>query len=731
MGGINDWFYGPPHETREARSQLKTITNESNKNIDDRIGIGEFATGISRDQRNWADLKIRPMERALSDVLRNRLRGDQSGLVGSAQRSVIDSFDKSGAEATRSAARRGVIVDPSSDRGFGLGRTAAAIQVGNLAARSDRDNALRDAERFYQNGAGLPGMATQQYIAGAGSLVDQQDYSTGRKVGDAMSQINTQESVGMQFADGGEVGGIGSGRIIDGESKRVALNSGDFIVPDHAVDFYGQEFWDKLVAENGGDAHDMENGYEDGGNVVNTVRLKNKHTEEYSQGNTDKQFPEWLEENGYELTADNQVRSKIEQNNAVGYADGGGVGFGLGEGIRRGYADSVGNVIGAVKTGLTYGLGQARQQEEHDAKLADRAEDRGYLREDRAYQTEQRKKAEIKAAYEKDLDFATARFVKSDGVDLAPIIGVQKKYAGDDGENLSITPNQDGTFSVAHIGVDGKPKGNPEQVTKEDIRSIGMNMIEAMRDPRALIKSWNEKPTTVSTAEGAVTNAWNPRTRKWEQVAVNPKDPKANTDKYNPQRAYDQISRLIGERLGGKYDDITGKMIKPPDDPELATKLTAAGHQYERENPGSLAPGEVVNNLFNKAAGAVREDDARKMARKEIKDKTGFFSTDETDLGMPRKQYEEQRVRELTGGGDFGLGVGAPAPAPAAAAAKPAAAPKPLRAPPGFKPTMVQAVNAMGRGKDPRAVAARLKEMGHSDAEVQATLEFYRQNARR
>lgn len=688
-GGINDWFYGPPHETQVARKQLRDITNESNKNIDDRIGIGEFAAGIGRDQRNWADLKIRPIERALSTVLRNRLSGDQSNLVADAQQSVFDSYDKSSEEAVRGASRRGVTIDPSADRGFGLDRTKSAIQVGNIAARTDRDNALNDANRFYQNGAGLPGMATQQYVAGAGSLVDQQDYSTGRKVGDAMSQINAQEAVGMQFADGGEVGGIGmkGGRVLEGESSRVALDSGDFIIPEHSITFYGQEFWDKLVSENGGDedagyAQGGDVHYADGGSVFNTSRLKNKHTQEYSQGNTDKQFPEWLEENGYKLADDGQVapqstvaaggsgRAPDERprtpeflfkpykpsEKPPGYADGGEVGFGLGEGIRRGLGEGVGATIGAVKKGLTAGLLDARATESHESLMADREDARGYLKEDRAYQDEQRKASKTKMEYDRDIDAATAMFVKSDGTDLSPIFGVQKKYTGA-GSNVSTTRNPDGTFNLAEIGGDGKPMSAPKKFSQDEIRSIGMNMIESMRDPKALIKSWNEKPTTVSTADGAVTNSWNPRTRKWEQVANNLKDPaKANAEKYNPLSSAKEIARLIGERLGGKYDDITGKMIKPPDDPELATALIAEAHAYERQNPGTLLPGEVVKNVFDKVAEVPREDDARKKVRKEIGDKTGYFSTDEADLGMPRKEYEDKRVNELTGGGGFGLG---------------------------------------------------------------------------
>ena len=327
--------------------------------------------------------------------------------------------------------------------------------------------------------------------------------------------------------------------------------------------------------------------------------------------------------------------------------------------MERGYAFSPGPIAENIITGLRSGLLGAERTRDADQAYQDRQEDRGYLRTDRAYQDKQRANAEKKLQYEKDLDFATANFVRSDGTNLGPIMDVYKKYSGDTAGDASVVPNQDGTFTFTESG------GSAQKMTKEQLRSVGMNMIESMRDPKALIKSWNEKPQIHSTAEGAVSDAWNPRTRQWERVTTNPKDPKKDAaGKYNPLSNAKEIARLIGERLGGKYDDITGKMIKPPDDPELATALIAAAHEYERQNPGKLLPGEVVKNVFDQVVEAPREEDARKKVRKEISDKTGYFSTDEADLGMPRKEYEKMRVKELAGSG-FGIGK------PAAPAAKP------------------------------------------------------------
>lgn len=873
MGWSKNWKYGFPWESAHANKLLKGIRNAGNAAADERIAGGEFAAGVSREQRDWSDKNIRPIERGLSEVLRKRLAdGGQDGVTADAMAGTGAAFDRSQEGAARSASRFGVTIDPEFSRGVGLDRTKAMIEAGTMAARDDRDAAGRDAQRFYQAGRSLPGLATQEFIAGAGSIADQGDFDTGRQVGEALGKTDTQSGLSDNFADGGQVGGVG--RVIDGESSRVGdgdagtvdLETEDFIVPEFAVKFYGREFWDKKVVENGGDIADVEAGetdsvqtesyeqgyadggnvedennsglqvsggykifndgdargtvgggrvgyktklgdgdltagisfnahdvkfqkpdgmgtskdiaaqdfdlsyekggnrfginagqrraglsyskkfahggevYADGGSVFDTSRLKNKHTEEYSSGQTDKQFPEWLEENGYTTAGDghaerqdvmvakrgrqpdNRVRTPDflfeprEYQNKTAYANGGVVGSGLGDGIRAGYAGGIGNIITSVKNGLTAGLLDARQTEEHDARMSDNKEDRAYLREDRAYQGKQRQAAEKKSLIAQETDKAGALWASGDGGDLQPLFDVGNKYFG--AAPVAVDRGADGkTVRITKNGSDGTP--SVQEISIEEARAIGHQTYQMMRDPQGAMKELNGKPDTVTTAEGGITKEKNRRTGKWETVSDNPKDSGKDEagKKYNALSNANAISKLIGERLGGKYDDITGKMIKPPDDPEMATALTAAAHEYERTNPGAKLPGEVVKMVFDNVAGVPREDDVRKKVRKEIADKTRLFSTDETDLGMPRKDYENKRVKEEIAGG-----IGAP---------KPPAAAKPIAVPPGFKPTMVQAVNAIAKGKDQNAVAARMKEMGHSDAEVRATLDFYKQNARR
>lgn len=639
-------LFDNPQFNKRRKKQRRILWQNAN----DRVGVGEWAAGVSRDQRNWADLKIRPVERALSSSIRNRISGDQGELISGAQQSVFDSYDKSADAAGRSAARYGVNIDPSEDPGFGLDRTRDAVAAGNLAAQVDRDNALQDARRFYQNGAELPGMATQQYVAGGGSIVDQEDYISGQKYGEATGQLDALDQVGMGWANAYSGGGSVSGgpkmgiagvhgrtviperrnsRVINGESKRVELSSGDFIVPAHAEEFYGKEFWDKLVAENGGNKdQNTEASYADGGSVTNTIRLKNKHTQEYSSGNTDKQFGEWLQENGYELTADNQVRVKNDQDKKNGYAEGGGVGFGLG--YEQGYARSIGPIVGAVKKGLTAGLLDARESQDHERRVANENEDRAYLREERAYQKSQREKADIKEAYSRDLDAATAQFVQSDGINLAPIVGVRKKYAKEDGD-VSVVPNQDGTFNVTEIGKDGKPVSEPQKLSRDQIRSVGMNMIEAMRDPKALLKSWNEKPTTVNTPYGGITHAYDPRTRKWSPIADNNSDIRASQGTGRGGRGSDILGWKDHNQMNDDIQRLAFRRFAVPSPNGVGSILDPEGQQkagmfknfvFAELDKLGKSPRELTSSELNAAAGlaeAAVEEQFRRRGAKGIK----------------------------------------------------------------------------------------------------------------
>ena len=538
-----DFAYGAPHETKPFRSKARRLSAQANQNMDDRIGIGQFASGVSQDQRNWSDLNIRPIERALSQSISNRIGGDQTNLIQSSQQGVFDAYDNAQGSANRSASRYGVnIDDPSLARGTELDRTKNAIQSGNIISQSNRDNALRDAGQFYQSGAGLPGQATQQYIAGAGSMADQNDFSLGQKYGDLLGKVDAQKEVGMGFANAFNQGGIVRGNFyaeggsidetrqsmggrpgmtaklrnqfdyynlnaidsgetpkdwkqwLDGqgytlendnlvqpkqyaEGGNVNLTSGDFMVPSQAVEFYGQEFWDKLVSSHGGDISGNES------NESDSPQMESN-------------------EPGY------------RQGGIVGYAGGGGVGVGFGSGLEQGYGSSLGPAVGALKTGLTSGLLDARATEEHDARMKDNETRRGYEQQDRAYLNEQRTMAQKKQALDTDLQGAMTAVSANDGTDWTPLFNVQKKHFPSAG-TAQFIPNPDGkTYKAKQINPDGTVSGKEMNINLDQYRKIGVAAYKTMEDPKSFADLWKQEVKTSTTPYGGITSFYDEKTGK-------------------------------------------------------------------------------------------------------------------------------------------------------------------------------------------------------------------------
>lgn len=645
------WGYGAPWETNVFDKFTKKLSAQSNQNMLDRIGIGEFAHGIGKDQRDWANLKIRPIEKSLSEVIRNRLSsGGQDQRIAAAQQGTMDAFDRAGEGATRNAARYGITLDPSADRGFGLDRTKASIMAGNLAGQTDRDAALQDAGRFYQNGAGLPGMATQEYIAGAGSLADQNDYNTGQKLGTGLGQIDAQHEIGMSFADGGAVGGVSAGiggrpgntlalrkqytaynaeKAGNGEqpldwnswldangytldqdnlvSQKYAaggvvqeLNTGDFIVPVQAMDFYGREFWDKLVADNGGDIQDAE------------------------AGETDSAATEASEE---------------------GYADGGGVG--LGAGIERGYASSLGPVVGAIKTGLTAGLLDARQTEEHDARMADREAARGYMAEDRDYQKTQRARAESEYARNQDLNEATALFMKN-GTDFSAINNFNKKYMKNPGNDVSAIPNQDGTYTFGEIGPDGKHVGQPQITSLDKVRVYGMNLLEQYRDPKNYLTNQQNREDKRKALEDTLSEKRQASLDRMSDREAARLDRKENSNRWH--RSEEDRSR---ERDVAQVGQVFGRLLKA---------RTDAGIMEGK--PGWKSDDELEQEAINQ----VRRYRGTDFTRGDPANTTGMTGP---GAGQGLTGAEVGPVTRMLP--DQGFGIGRPSAAQAAPAQAPAA----------------------------------------------------------
>lgn len=623
--------------------------------------------GRSQELRDRWKRLYKPMEEGLSAEVIAGYEPDYATISSDAIGGVGDSFSRSTSGYRRNAARLGIdpgVADSQEvQRLRGLDSAAAKVFVANNAVSTARDRAeqltANRGAQITQLGASRPYLSSYEQLAGDSAMADLADYELEQRTR-AVEDIASAQQAGVNsstYAHGGAVKkpmryGIGK-PYINGTAKRVYADGGEVARPRREM----------------------------GGAVGETARLSNMHREEYGAGKTDKQFGEWLEENGYELGGDNMARPKAlirtSSNQNVDdrprtpdflfkplkkapkhYADGGLIEdvpvdletndyimpADVVSKLGREYFDDLvagaeeepkphyasGGLVGGIRPGqgaanfiggFQQGLNDYRQEKAFD-------EDRAYLREERAYQKSQRAKAELKAAYEQDIDAATAQFARSGGVNLAPIIGVGKKYNMEDGD-ISVVPNPDGTFLVTEIGKDGNPASAPQKMSRDDIRSVGMNVIESMRDPKALIKSWNEKPTTVNTPYGSVTNAYDPRTRKWSPIADNNSDARATQGSGRGGRGADVLGWKDHNQMNDDIQRLAFRRFSVPSPNGVGSILDPDGQQkagmfknfvFAELDKLGKSPRDLTSSELNAAAGlaetSVEEQFLRRGAKR-------------------------------------------------------------------------------------------------------------------
>lgn len=263
-----------------------------------RNAAGEQAAARSQELRDRWKRLYRPMEEGLAAEYMAGYNPDYEQITTQAQEDVGGAFERGAGDYSRNAARLGidpsVSGDPEVRRLRGLDETAAKVFAGNTAVNTARDRAENlTANRGAQLiglGQQRPYLASQESLAGNAALADILDYQTlgraNRGADRRKGDVEGGQAVASFFAHGGSVKKpmrYGINRpVINSTARRVYADGGEVTRPRREM----------------------------GGAVGETARLSNMHREEYSAGKTDKQFGEWLDENGYELGADNMARPK-------------------------------------------------------------------------------------------------------------------------------------------------------------------------------------------------------------------------------------------------------------------------------------------------------------------------------------------------------------------------------------------------------------------------------------
>lgn len=515
----------------EARRKELGLAQQA---ADARNTAGEQAAARSQELRDRWKRLYRPMEEGLAAEYMVGYNPDYEQITRQAQEDVGNAFDRGVGAYRRNAARLGidpsVYGDPEVQRLRGLDETAAKVFAGNTAVNTARDRsenltATRGAQ-LIALGRQRPYLASQESLAGNSALADILDYQTlgranrgaDRRAGD----VAGGQAIASFFAHGGAVKkpmryGIGK-PYIDGTAKRVYADGGEVERPRREM----------------------------GGAAGETARLSNIHREEYGAGKTDKQFGEWLEENGYELGDDNMARPKsvirasasqnvddrprtpdflfkplkkaprhyasggliedvpvdLETNDYIMPAD---VVSTLGreyfddlvagaeEGPRKHYAS--GGLVGGIRPGqglanLASGFRDG-QMDYRRMKAFD--EDREYLKGERQYQKRKRDREEITYQQGVELKDATSRFIASNGQDIQPLLELYNRRGG---HQIGIERNESGSYQLSVSQPDGSTEAR--EVTPKEIKSFGMNMAQGLSNPASWFKA--NEPTKVGNA---------------------------------------------------------------------------------------------------------------------------------------------------------------------------------------------------------------------------------------
>jgi len=285
----------------------------------------------------------------------------------------------------------------------------------------------------------------------------------------------------------------------------------------------------------------------------------------------------------------------------------------------------------------TTGLGLRGITDEMDAqdekKLRnERAE---WSREDRGFATKHR---EITTA----LDGAMRQFLMTD--DPQPVADWASNLFGTE-DPLKAYKNNDGSITIEGGGLPTK--------TFKDRDEFGSTML-VLASPQNSAKLFQKKdPGFNSLAPG--NKAF---TDKGDLIAENPKIGGVGGGgyaKYNMTTVDNQIKGVLAGEFGGNYNSKLDQLFIPPDQVDkfdyalnVAQRLHHADVQRKQQAGGNPEPAGVWASIGRKAASQILSvSEATAMAQQEAESKARLGTTDQTDFGMERDQWIQQRAQQL------------------------------------------------------------------------------------
>lgn len=156
------------------------------------------------------------------------------------------------------------------------------------------------------------------------------------------------------------------------------------------------------------------------------------------------------------------------------------------------------NGRGAVSftEGLRAGLFDARAARRDEMQMEGMQEDREYLREQRNRQSDE-------ANFNQEINNALREFMGSGGTKYQKAAELLNKFNDSPDQKIGVSRNDDGTFNVGAVDLEGRPIGNPSKLTADDFGK----RLYVMSKPEAYFKNVDQKGRYNESERGVLDTA--------------------------------------------------------------------------------------------------------------------------------------------------------------------------------------------------------------------------------
>lgn len=162
-----------------------------------------------------------------------------------------------------------------------------------------------------------------------------------------------------------------------------------------------------------------------------------------------------------------------------------------------------GRGFGRFLEGVKAGLGGGQEFAMREQQMRNTEEDREYLRGQRERETRLQGQQDEDAIYSREINNALREFVGSGGAKYQQAAELLNKFNANPDTKIGISRNEDGTFIVGAVDLEGNPVGKPNKFTFDDFGK----RLYAMSKPDVYFKGMDQKGRYNESERGVLDTA--------------------------------------------------------------------------------------------------------------------------------------------------------------------------------------------------------------------------------